>query len=55
MKNIMSKKLEYTATNTGRPFSLTEMVIGASLIQEGYSDKEIKQKISGRKYFSSQK
>lgn len=40
----MSKKLEYTATNTGRPFSLTEMVIGASLIQEGYSDKEIKQK-----------
>lgn len=40
----MRKKLEYTATNTGRPFSIKEMIIGASLKQEGYSDKDIKQK-----------
>ena len=37
----MSKKLEYTATNTGRPFSITEMITAAKLKQEGYTDKEI--------------
>lgn len=40
----MSKKLEYTATNTGRPFSITEMVIAAKLRNEGYTNTEIKEK-----------
>ena len=40
----MSKKLEYTATNMARPFWIREMIIGATLKQEGYSDKEIRQK-----------
>lgn len=40
----MSKKLEYTATNTGRPFSIIEMIIGAKLRNEGYTSTEIKEK-----------
>ncbi|MGL6105624.1 DUF1819 family protein [Romboutsia sp.] len=40
----MKKKLEYTATNTGRPFSIKEMIAAANLKLEGYTDKEIKQK-----------
>lgn len=40
----MSKKLEYTATNTGRPFSIIEMVIAAKLRNEGYTSIEIKEK-----------
>lgn len=40
----MSKKLEYTATNTGRPFSITEMMIAAKLRNEGYTSSEIKEK-----------
>lgn len=40
----MNKKLEYTATNTGRPFSLKEMIIGAKLKEEGFSAKNIKEK-----------
>lgn len=40
----MKKKLEYTATNTGRPFSIKEMIAAANLKYEGYTDKEIKQK-----------
>lgn len=40
----MSKKLEYTATNMARPFWIREMIIGATLKQEGYTYKEIRQK-----------
>lgn len=40
----MSKKLEYTATNMARPFWIKEMITGASLRKEGYSDKEIRNK-----------
>lgn len=40
----MSKKLEYTATNMARPFWIREMIMGASLKQEGYTYKEIRQK-----------
>lgn len=40
----MSKKLEYTATNTGRPFSITEMMVAAKLRSEGYTSVEIKEK-----------
>lgn len=40
----MNRKLEYTATNTGRPFSITEMIIAAKLRNEGYTSTEIKEK-----------
>lgn len=40
----MNKKLEYTATNMARPFWIREMIIGATLKQEGYTYKEIRQK-----------
>ena len=49
----MSKKLEYTATNTGRPFSITEMITAAKLKQEGYTDKEIKQKSNEENIFQA--
>ena len=49
----MSKKLEYTATNTGRPFSITEMITAANLKQEGYTDKEIKQKSNEENIFQA--
>lgn len=40
----MKKRIEYTATNTGRPFSIKEMIAAANLKYEGYTDKEIKRK-----------
>lgn len=40
----MSKKLGYTATNMARPFWIREMIMGAGLKKEGYTDKEIRQK-----------
>lgn len=40
----MSKKMKYTATNMARPFWVREMITGATLKIEGYSDKEIRQK-----------
>lgn len=40
----MSKKLEYTATNMARKFWLQEMIIGANLKYEGYTDKDIRKK-----------
>lgn len=49
----MVRKLEYTATNTGRPFSITEMVIGANLKLQGYSDKEIKEKSMNENIFQA--
>lgn len=49
----MKKKLEYTATNTGRPFSITEMITAAKLKQEGYTDKEIKQKSNEENIFQA--
>ena len=49
----MVRKLEYTATNTGRPFSITEMVIGANLKLKGYSDKEIKEKSMNENIFQA--
>ena len=49
----MSKKLEYTATTTGRPFSITEMITAAKLKQEGYTDKEIKQKSNEENIFQA--
>lgn len=38
----MSKKLEYAATNMARKFWLQEMIIGANLKREGYTDKDIR-------------
>ena len=49
----MVRKLEYTATTTGRPFSITEMVIGANLKLQGYSDKEIKEKSMNENIFQA--
>lgn len=49
----MKKKLEYTATNTGRPISVKEMIIGAKFKQQGYSDKEIKQKSAEENIFQA--
>ena len=40
----MSEKLEYTATNMARKFWLREMIIGANLKKEGYTDKDIRKK-----------
>lgn len=40
----MSEKLEYTATNMARKFWLREMIIGANLKKEGYTDKDIRRK-----------
>ncbi|MEG1287671.1 MAG: DUF1819 family protein [Clostridium sp.] len=40
----MSKKIQYTATNMARPFWVQEMIVGANLKKEGYSNKEIRQK-----------
>lgn len=49
----MKKKLEYTATNTGRPFSIKEMIVAANLKYEGYTDKEIKQKSKEENIFQA--
>ena len=44
---------EYTATNTGRPFSFKAMIIGAKLKADGYTDKEIREKSKNENIFQS--
>ena len=44
---------KYTATNTGRPFSFKAMIIGAKLKEDGYSDKEIREKSKNENIFQS--
>ena len=44
---------EYTATNTGRPFSFKAMTIGAKLKVDGYTDKEIREKSKNENIFQS--
>ena len=44
---------EYTATNTGRPFSFKAMIIGAKLNVDGYTDKEIREKSKNENIFQS--
>lgn len=40
----MSKNLEYVATNMARKFWLQEMIIGANLKYQGYTDQDIRKK-----------
>ncbi len=49
----MRKNIKYTATNTGRPFSIKEMVVAAKLKQEGYTDKEIREKSNKENIFQA--
>lgn len=44
---------EYTATNTGRPFSFKAMIIGAKLKEDGYTDKEIREKSKNENIFQA--